>query len=303
MKKKFIAKTKQNKSYKFLFVMLLIFLIIIIYKTERSIQVNIKNKEILKLLLDKNTYKTKTKIIRKKLNKKYNLTSIIDINYKNLVKTQPSKIKKESKIEPIIYIYNTHQTEEYTPSNYAEYSVRPTVSIADYIIQDYFNKNNYKTTIEKRSTKDILNINKWNYAYSYKASRILLEDAKNNNSNLKYFIDIHRDSLRKNKTTININNKNYAKIVFIIGLENNNYKENLKFVSSINNSLNKNYPGLSKGIYKKGGEGVNGVYNQDFSPKTILVEIGGPDNTVDEVLNTSIAFSKCFVEVISKNES
>ena len=69
----------------------------------------------------------------------------------------------------------------------------------------------------------------------------------------------------------------------------------------INNQLNEKYPGLSKGIYKKEGTGVNGVYNQDFSPYTILVEMGGPENTVDEVLNTSLAFSDCFLEVIKTN--
>ena len=64
--------------------------------------------------------------------------------------------------------------------------------------------------------------------------------------------------------------------------------------------MNELYPGLSKGIYKKGGPGVNGVYNQDFSPYTILIEIGGYENTTNEVLNTSIAFSKCFMEVINE---
>ena len=44
------------------------------------------------------------------------------------------------------------------------------------------------------------------------------------------------------------------------------------------------------------------VYNQDFSPYTILVEMGGPENTIDEVLNTSLAFSECFLEVIDEYE-
>ena len=76
----------------------------------------------------------------------------------------------------------------------------------------------------------------------------------------------------------------------------------MSFTEKINEKLNEKYPSLSKGIYKKEGEGVNGVYNQDFSPYTILVEMGGPDNTIDEVLNTSLAFAECFLEVISENE-
>ena len=146
------------------------------------------------------------------------------------------------------------------------------------------------------------NKNGWNYAGSYQASRIFLETAKKNYPTLKYFIDVHRDSLGKDKTTITFDKKSYAKILFIVGLENPNYSKNLKFTEKINQKLNEKYPGLSKGIYKKEGEGVNGVYNQDFSPFTILVEMGGPENTIDEILNTSLAFSECFIEVINQYE-
>lgn len=60
-------------------------------------------------------------------------------------------------------------------------------------------------------------------------------------------------------------------------------------MEGINNLFNKYYPGLSRGIYKKQGAGVNGVYNQDISSNTILIEIGGVDNNIDEVLNTTEA--------------
>ena len=60
------------------------------------------------------------------------------------------------------------------------------------------------------------------------------------------------------------------------------------------------YPTLSRGIYKKGGPGVNGIYNQDFSSYTILIEIGGYENTTVEVLNSLLVFSECFMEVINE---
>ena len=119
-------------------------------------------------------------------------------------------------------------------------------------------------------------------------------------SSLKYFIDIHRDSITKDKTTVIINNKSYAKILFLIGLENPNYQENLIFTEKLNNKINQKYPNLTKGIYKKGGPGVNGVYNQDFSKYLILVEMGGYQNTPIEVLNSSLALAECFMEVINE---
>ena len=106
--------------------------------------------------------------------------------------------------------------------------------------------------------------------------------------------------MEKELEVITIDNKDYAKVLFLIGLENKNYEENLMFTEKINNKLNEYYKGLSKGILKKGGEGVNGVYNQDFNNRTILIEIGGYENTPTEVLNSAIAFSRCFMEVISE---
>ena len=108
---------------------------------------------------------------------------------------------------------------------------------------------------------------------------------------LKYFIDIHRDSVNKNVTSVNINGKDYARILFVIGLEHDNYKDNLKLSEDLNNLFNKYYKGLSRGIYKKEGPGVDGIYNQDISPNSILIEVGGVDNNIDEVLNTTEAIS------------
>ena len=76
------------------------------------------------------------------------------------------------------------------------------------------------------------------------------------------------------------------------------HEDNLLFTEKIQKKIEEYYPSLSKGIYQKSGYGVNGIYNQDFSNHTILIEIGGYENTTSEVLNSSLAFAKCFMEVI-----
>lgn len=215
----------------------------------------------------------------------------IDVNDKEAVISQ-------KEYTPLIYLYNSHQSEEYAASSFVEFTITPTVMMASYILEDIFNKNGYYSLVEEGSVKNVLNDNGWKYNSSYKASRILMENAFSEYKDLKYFIDIHRDSLSRERTYINIDGKDYAKTIFLIGLENENYRANLEFVEQINNKMNEKYPGLSKGIYKKGGFGVNGVYNQDFSPYTILIEIGGVDSTTVEVLNSAMAFADCFMEVI-----
>ncbi len=293
---------KKNKLKKLFIISMITIGIIISYKRVESSKIKISNKDFTDLIIN-NTYTYKDEnIVLKTINtviNKNNPIKLMNTDYKKYLSNTTEPVITEETL-PLIYLYNSHQTEEYKASNYAEFSVNPTIIMNDYILEDIFNKNGYKTIVEEQSIKEILKKNNWNYTYSYKASRQLLEESIIKYPSLKYFIDIHRDSLPHDKTTVNINGKDYAKVIFLIGLENENYQRNLEFTEKINNKMNELYPNLSKGIYKKGGPGVNGVYNQDFSPYTILIEVGGYENTTNEVLNTIIAFSKCFMEVINE---
>ena len=266
------------------------------------INIEITNKDFINILVDYSLPKTKKELSYKLLTSKLSNYKENTLNYlnKNLRQKKTIPVIKEESKDPLIYIYNTHQTEEYETSTILDYSIKPTVTISNYILEEIFNKNKLYTYVEESSVKEILNKNSWSYSYSYKATRILLEQRKQEYPTLKYFIDIHRDSIPKDKTTVTINNKSYAKILFLIGLENPNYQENLIFTEKLNNKLNQKYPNLTKGIYKKGGPGVNGVYNQDFSKYLILVEMGGYQNTPIEVLNSSLALAECFMEVINE---
>ena len=244
--------------------------------------------------------------------------SFIKDNYHVTIKTSSDDIKDITTLpknnyvkdpnpinvdKPIVYLYNTHQSEEYSNSNNLEYNVKPTVMTASYILREMLNKNNINTIVEENDVLEFLKTNNWNYAASYKVSRMLMEDIKEKEPTLKYYIDLHRDSVSRKVSTITINNKSYAKLLFILGLENNNYLENLKFIEKINNEIDKKYPGLSRGIYKKQGPGVNGVYNQDFSQNTILIEVGGQDNTIDEVYNSCLVISEILTNYIKGDNS
>lgn len=300
MRKRFISR-KKKKKLKFKFLFLLFLFTMSLYKTFNYLlksDIKINDKILVKMLLN-NSYKSKNDYISdiyKKIKSNYSPAKLLMTNYYDI----DSSINNDNNYS--IYVYNTHQSEEYAANTFLEEEVHPTVMMASYIMEDVFNKNNYKTLVEERSIKDLLNTNNWRYYKSYDASRIYLNDSKEKNPSLKYFIDVHRDSLEKDKTTITINDKNYAKIIFLLGGENPNYLENKEFIEKINNKIGEKYPNLSKGIYKKEGEGVNGVYNQDNSKYTILVEIGGYQNTTDEVLNSTLAFTECFLEVISNEK-
>lgn len=203
--------------------------------------------------------------------------------------------------KPVVYIYSTHDTEGYASSYFNIYNIKPDVKIASYYLQEKLNDLGLKTIVEKRVIKDVLTKNGWVYKNSYKASRIYLEDTYKNNNSLKFFIDLHRDSSLKSKTTTSIDGKNYARVMFIVGLEHDNYNANLKVATDINNLIKEKYPNLTRGIYKKSGPGVNGIYNQDFNSNCILIELGGQYNTILEVSNTIEVLAKILYDYIGAN--
>ena len=69
-------------------------------------------------------------------------------------------------------------------------------------------------------------------------------------------------------------------------------------INSLNERLIKVNSCLSRGITKKSGVGVDGVYNQDFNSNAILIELGGQYNTITEVNNTLKIFAKVLAEYI-----
>ena len=288
-------KNKKNKIKRIFLLFIIISSIYITYNYLDKKSINLSDKEFVNLVV-MNSFNEENIVKKIISNNTEKQLLLLNSSYKEAT-------EKTNEENPIIYLYNSHPTEEYKASNLGEYSINPTVIMNNYIMEGIFNKRGYKTYVEESSVKNILDEKNWNYASSYKASRMLLENAKINNPTLKYFIDIHRDSLEKNKTTVTIEGKDYARIIFLLGLENPNYEENNEFIEKINNKVDLYYPGLSKGIYKKEGPGVNGVYNQDFSNRVILIEIGGYENTTSEVLNTIIAFSKCYLEVLDEENN
>lgn len=193
-----------------------------------------------------------------------------------------SKIEKE----PEVFIYNTHQGETYEGKGLEEYNITPGVMMASYLLQKKLLESNVKSIVMEDNLIDYMNINNMNHAKSYIASRIFLEETIKNNKNLKLIIDIHRDSLPKEKSTVIINNKSCAKILFVIGEEYETYKNNLDMTNKINEKIKEKYPELTRGIITKGGIGNNGVYNQDLNDKITLMELGADKNTIEEVNNT-----------------
>ena len=173
--------------------------------------------------------------------------------------------------------------------------------MASYIMQKRLNDQNIKAIVMEENIADYLNLNNMKYSKSYEASRKFLKEAINTNQDLKLIIDIHRDSISKEKSTVIIGDKSCAKILFVIGKEYSPYQENLQMTERLNNKIKQKYPTLTRGVIIKGGKGNNGIYNQDLKRNITLMEIGGEKNTIDEVLNTIDLISQIIGEYINES--
>ena len=225
-----------------------------------------------------------------------------------------NELKKEESVEKVeetvknddnasikIYIYSTHQKEEYKKDYMEDYNVVPGVYLASLLIQEKLNDINVKTEVMKDDITAYLNKNNLDYSRSYDASRYYLKPIVENNKDIKLFIDLHRDAAPKSVTTTIIDDKSYARVMFVIGQEYNTYKENLQVANRINDKIKNLYPNLTRGILQKSGYGVNGVYNQDLKNNIILIELGGNENNIEEVSNTVDILVKILGEYVNEN--
>lgn len=203
-----------------------------------------------------------------------------------------------------VLIYFTHSHETYKPfvesetGTVAVYDSSSNLFSMQDMIKNYFQLNGLTTSILDVDIQGVMKQNGIPFHKAYDTARkYVAKELEQNKYDL--ILDIHRDSVDGEATTLTHNNVTYAKIAFVIGAEHPNYQSNLAYANSLSASLNKIIPGISRGALIKKGEGVNGVYNQDLSKELLVLELGGIDNTEDEVYRTisilAQAISKAFI--------
>ncbi|QHS22546.1 stage II sporulation protein P [Virgibacillus sp. MSP4-1] len=229
-------------------------------------------------------------------------------DFEELLENEDSSTEKPQEEQPenaSVFIYHSHSWEAFRPLM-DEKNVKPSDSssidsnenilLVGSMLSNELEKNGIPAIHDKTNVAKALNNKGWGYSDSYKLTRELIQTASTKQDQLKYYIDVHRDSAGKQVSTKTINGKKYARLYFIVGKEHSQYKQNLKFAQQLNSKLKEKYPGISRGIFPKDKYDGNGVYNQDVSKRAILIEVGGIDNNKEELQNTVEAFASVFKE-------
>lgn len=209
--------------------------------------------------------------------------------------------KHSTSLKEVVYIYHSHNRESFIPyfqnqvSPEKAYHATANITVVGRMLGLALEKRGVRAQVDATDIAKELEARGLDFTASYEMSRELVLDAKKRNEDLAVFLDIHRDSLRKGSTTTRINGQEYARVLFVVGTGHENYEENVSFAEKLDTLLSSEYPGLSKGIILKDSTQGNGVYNQDISPESVIVEIGGVDNTLEELDRTA----KALADVIS----
>lgn len=130
-----------------------------------------------------------------------------------------------------------------------------------------------------------------NAAYSKALPKV--EELLEKYPSIQVVIDLHRDEMpEKTRLVTELNGKQTAKFMFFNGLSrtkqtgNLDYlynvylEDNLAFSFQMEKAAKEYYPDLTRKIYLKGYR-----YNMHVKPRTLLIELGAQNNTLEEALN------------------
>ncbi|NLJ80347.1 MAG: stage II sporulation protein P [Firmicutes bacterium] len=218
------------------------------------------------------------------------------------------RAEQTSKIDSVqVLIYHTHTSEMYlgrtvpaSRSQEAHYQFR---NLADPTITGVMSVGRHLanalsrlgiTVLHETRVHTLPNINH-SYGNSEKTVREILAQEKN----LQMVLDLHRDAAVPNPTTI-INGLKVARLALVIGtaekipLAHPNFRSNLDFAHSVKNVCDEMYPGLMRPIQIQ----KDARYNQHLHPRSIIVELGSVENTLEEALLSAELLANVFARVL-----
>ncbi len=205
---------------------------------------------------------------------------------------KPSALSLSAGSEPQVLLVHTHTTESYEYFDMGlydkEYTGRTTDPRYNMIrIGKEFEDVLKSAGIGVIHDKTVHDYPSYNGAYERSAETIkkYLEEYPS----IQVVIDLHRDAIERKgglriKPTTEIDGKKAAQVMIIAGCDNGSFnmptwRDNLRFAAAWESSMGKLYPTLARPVcfdYRK--------YNQDLTAASLLLEVGGHANTLEEAI-------------------
>lgn len=186
---------------------------------------------------------------------------------------------------PQILIYHTHSREAFADSvpGDRETSI---VGVGEHLAEILRNEYGYNV-LHHTEQYDLVRDD------AYAEALPALEELLAENPSIQVVIDLHRDSVaEETRLVMDLDGRPTARFMFFNGLSrtrktgniaylyNENQDANLAFSFQMQLKAAEYYPGLTRKIYLKGYR-----YNMHLLPRSLLIELGAQNNTVEEAMN------------------
>lgn len=237
---------------------------------------------------------------------------------RNVTDIPNEDIRKESRLlpeftiekngEPQVLIMHTHATESYEPYERdfydASFNSRTTdksmnmAAVGDAIAKELEAAGIgviHDTTLHDYPS----------YNGSYDLSRETVQKYLDEYPSIKIVLDVHRDAIERESgeriaPAAEINGRNAAQVMIISGCDDGtmnmpNCMKNLRFACLLQGQLESDWQGLTRPVlfdYRK--------YNQDLTTGSILIEVGGHANSIDQAVYSGELIGKSLAKCLSE---
>ena len=142
------------------------------------------------------------------------------------------------------------------------------------------------------------------YTGSYANSRAVVQQYLAQYPSIKIVLDVHRDAIETENGSrmapvCTVNGQQAAQVMIICGCDNGgsvclpNYRQNLRFAAAWERAMESAFPGFTRPVlfsYR--------FYNQDLTTGSLLIEIGGHGNNLNEALYAGQLAAEGLVEAL-----
>lgn len=203
----------------------------------------------------------------------------------NIMTPQPSVLSTTT-AEPVVFIYHTHNLESFKselPSprietdtyNAAVESHDRNITLVGKHLGQKLDDLGVKTLVDDT---DYTSKPDYNFSDAYRLSRTTVSAALKSTPSLQMVFDVHRDSLTRDKTTDKLNGTDVAAIRFVVARTGEYEQANRKLATDLQHQIETMHPSLAPQITVT----TTASYNQDLLPESLLIEIGGQENSLQE---------------------
>ena len=218
----------------------------------------------------------------------------------------PFAIERNS-AEPQVLIMHTHATEDYrlsaglwfAPGDGARSTDRSiNMCAVGRVMADTLNAAGI-CTLHDETLNDYPS-----YTGSYANSRAVVQQYLAQYPSIKVVLDVHRDAIERENgarcaPVCTINGRQAAQVMIICGCDNGtsiqlpDWRQNLRFAAAWERSMEADYPGFTRPVllsYR--------FYNQDLTTGSLLIEIGGHGNNLNEALYAGYLAAQGLVDAV-----